>query len=68
MLIIGAMSFVPDWYDPKRSSIDDIADYFTKLLFEGIKTSKKAEMPVSPVNDGIVTKKNYTSKSGTGRA
>ena len=67
MFIIGAMSFVTDWYDPKRSSIDDVADYFTKLFFDGIKTSKKAEKPVPPQVNGTVGKKPAAGKSSVDR-
>ena len=42
MFIIGAMSFVPEWYDPSRSSTDEIAEYYTKLLFDGISATKRA--------------------------
>jgi AcrR family transcriptional regulator len=40
MFVIGAMAFVPEWYDPKRSSTDEIAEYYTKLLFDGISATK----------------------------
>lgn len=42
MFIIGAMSFIPEWHDPARSSTDDIADYYTKLLFDGISATRRA--------------------------
>lgn len=42
MFVIGAMSFVPEWYDPARSSTDEIAEYYTKLLFDGISATKRS--------------------------
>ena len=42
MFVIGAMSFIPEWYDPTRSSTDDIAEYYTKLLFDGISATRRA--------------------------
>ena len=41
MFVIGAMSFVPEWYDPSRSSTDEIAEYYAKLLFDGISATKR---------------------------
>jgi AcrR family transcriptional regulator len=41
MFIIGAMSFSTEWYDPKRSTTDEIAEYYTKLLFDGISATKR---------------------------
>ncbi len=42
MFVIGAMSFIPEWYDPARSTTDDIAEYYTKILFDGISATKRA--------------------------
>lgn len=41
MFVIGAMSFVTEWFDPKRSTTDEIAEYYTKLLFDGISATKR---------------------------
>jgi AcrR family transcriptional regulator len=41
MFIIGAMSFIPEWYDSKRSSSDEIAEYYTKLFFDGVAAKKR---------------------------
>jgi len=41
MWAIGAMSFLTEWYDPNRSSIDEVAEEFVKLLFDGITARKR---------------------------
>ncbi len=41
MWAIGAMSFLPEWFDPKRSSIDDVAEEFVKILFDGVAARKR---------------------------
>ena len=36
MLIVGALSFLPEWFDGGRSTTDAIADIFSDLFFAGI--------------------------------
>jgi AcrR family transcriptional regulator len=36
MLIVGALAFVPEWYEVGRSPIDKITSIFTDLLFKGL--------------------------------
>ena len=38
MVIVGAMTFVAEWFDEKRSTTKDIGAIFSRLLFEGINT------------------------------
>ncbi|MEO7787094.1 MAG: TetR/AcrR family transcriptional regulator [Sphingomicrobium sp.] len=51
MFVIGAMSFVPEWYDPSRSSTEDIAEYYAKLLFDGISATKRAPKAANDAAD-----------------
>jgi AcrR family transcriptional regulator len=45
MIMIGAMSYVPEWFDPKRSTTDEVAEYLTNLLFDGMTTAKRRTQP-----------------------
>ena len=36
MVIVGALTFVAEWYDPKRSTTDEIGAIFSRMLFEGM--------------------------------
>lgn len=36
MVIVGALTFVAEWYDEKRSTTDEIGEIFSRLLFEGM--------------------------------
>jgi hypothetical protein len=47
MFIIGAMSFVPEWFDPQRSTSDEIAEYYTKLIFDGLSSKKRSSAPAN---------------------
>ena len=39
MLIVGALSFVPEWFDESRSSVKKISAIFSELFFTGIGVS-----------------------------
>jgi len=36
MVIVGALTFVAEWYDPKRSTTDEIGAIFSRMFFEGM--------------------------------
>lgn len=36
MAIVGALTFVAEWFDPKRSTTEEIGAIFSRLLFEGM--------------------------------
>jgi Transcriptional regulator len=36
MVIVGSLTFVAEWYDPKRSTTEEIGDIFSRLLFDGM--------------------------------
>jgi len=38
MVIVGAMTFVAEWFDEKRSTTQEIGGIFSRLLFEGMHT------------------------------
>lgn len=41
MMLIGAMAYLPEWFDRERSTFGEVAEYFTKLLFDGLTTFKR---------------------------
>ena len=48
MFIIGTMSFVPEWFDSTRSTTEDVAEYYTKLLFDGISSTRRRADKAEP--------------------
>jgi Transcriptional regulator len=38
MVIVGALTFVGEWFDDKRSSAEKIGSIFSQLFFEGMQT------------------------------
>jgi len=36
MIIVGALTFVAEWYEPERSTTEQIGRIFSQLLFEGM--------------------------------
>jgi len=36
MVIVGALTFVAEWYDPKRSTTNEIGAIFSRMFFEGM--------------------------------
>ena len=43
MYILGAMSWVPEWFDKERMSTERIAHFFTHFFFEGVGTPELRE-------------------------
>ncbi|HEY6868918.1 MAG TPA: TetR/AcrR family transcriptional regulator [Novosphingobium sp.] len=37
MVIVGALTFVAEWYDPQRATTHEIGALFSRLLFEGMR-------------------------------
>jgi hypothetical protein len=40
MLILGALNWATEWYDPRGLSVDEIADQATIVMLDGIRADR----------------------------
>ena len=51
MMVLGFNAFVGEWFDSRRRSIEDLAEHYTNILFDGLK-GKLAAAPASKSSRG----------------